>query len=79
MINMVRNVTTSESNGMTRLYFEPSILEAWGFLPGDAEDSRLEKNVVVLVKSDNGKRVISKRQCAGWKEPRPYFDRKTQR
>ncbi|MCU6793330.1 DNA cytosine methyltransferase [Paenibacillus sp. WQ 127069] len=78
MIALVRNVMTTESNGLTRLYFECGVLEAGGFSPGDKVEFRVEQHAVVLLKRQDGDSVISKRQRAGWKEPRPYFDRKNQ-
>lgn len=76
MIKMVRNLMTTESKGLTRLYFEPGVLEAGGFNPGDSVEFRVEQDIVVLLKSDSGDSIISKRQRNGWSDPRPYFDRK---
>lgn len=76
MIKMVRNLMTTAANGHTRLYFEPSVLESAGFSPGDSVSLRLEQDAVFLVRCENGEGVISRRQRAGWKAPRPYFDRK---
>ncbi|GKS12810.1 hypothetical protein YDYSY3_38100 [Paenibacillus chitinolyticus] len=76
MITLIRNLMTTESNGLTRLYFEPSILEAGNFLPGQAVELLIERDVVILIKDDEGESVISKRKRAGWKHSRPYFDRK---
>jgi DNA (cytosine-5)-methyltransferase 1 len=73
---MVRNLKTTESNGLTRLYFESGVLEAGNFAPGDSVDLRIEQNVVILLKCEEGGGVISKRQRPGWNEARPYFDRK---
>ncbi|MFD2614678.1 hypothetical protein [Paenibacillus gansuensis] len=78
MIKMVRNLMTTAAKGNTRLYFEPTVLESAGFTPGDPVAVRIEEAAIFLVRSEDGDGVISRRQRAGWREPRPYFDRKNQ-
>lgn len=77
-IKMVRNLKTTERDGQTRLYFEPSVLEAGGFSVGESVKISIEQDCVVLVrasKEDNSDGVISRRLRPGWEKPRPYFDR----
>lgn len=76
MIKMVRNLKTTAAKGNTRLYFEPTVLESAGFTPGDQVEVRIEETAIFLVRNKGGDGVFSRRQRAGWREPRPYFDRK---
>lgn len=79
MIKMVRNLMTTATKGNnTRLYFESTVLESAGFNCGDPVKVRVEKEAIFLVRSEDGDGVISRRHRVGWKEPRPYFDRKNQ-
>lgn len=78
-IKMVRNLKTTERDGQTRLYFEPSVLEVAGFEVGNPVKISIEKDCVILMKvSEEGQEydgVISRRIRPGWKQARPYFDR----
>jgi len=77
-IKMVRNLKTTERDGLTRLAFEPSCLEAAGFEVGDSVCISIEQDSVILVRNSDPEKsdgVISRRIRPGWKKARPYFDR----
>lgn len=77
-IKMVRNLKTTERNGQTRLYFEPSVLEESGFSVGESVRIVIEQNSIILVRTEdqeNSDGVISRRLRPGWEKARPYFDR----
>ncbi|WP_449010271.1 DNA cytosine methyltransferase [Paenibacillus taichungensis] len=77
-IKMVRNLKTTERDGQTRLYFEPSVLEEAGFDVGELVNISIQQDSVVLVRAsdeENSSGVISRRLRQGWDKARPYFDR----
>jgi DNA (cytosine-5)-methyltransferase 1 len=74
-VKLVRNLRTSEKSGNTWLFLECSILEAGGFEIGCGVKMTIDHGAVIFTKSDDKTHIVSKRNRAGWKRPRPLMDR----
>ncbi|RRJ54658.1 DNA cytosine methyltransferase [Paenibacillus oralis] len=77
-IKMVRNLKTTERDGNTRLYFEPSVLEEAGFNVGESVKISIQQDSIILFRApdeQNSDGIISRRLRRGWEKARPYFDR----
>lgn len=74
-VSFIRNVGTSVKNGKVWLFFEPPVLEAGGFKPGDRIEMKIvaEKRALVFRKSPGGDHVVSRRKRNG--RERPLMDR----
>lgn len=64
----IRNLSTSEKNGCTRIFLEPTVLEQAGLKAGDRFDVILENDHIRIVKDVNGKYVVSRRKLRARKK-----------
>ena len=74
-VRLIRNIRTSNKNGNTWIFLEPTVLEAGGFEIGEGVRLVIEFDALIFTKSEDKTHVISKRKRAGWKKARPLMDR----
>jgi len=74
-VKLIRNIRTSEKNGNTWIFLEPTVLEAAGFEVGDGVRLTIVKDALVFMKTDDKTHIISKRKRPGWMRERPLMDK----
>lgn len=74
-VKLIRNIRTSEKNGNTWIFLEPTVLEAAGFEVGDGVRLTIVKDALIFTKTDDKTHIISRRKRPGWKRARPLLDK----
>lgn len=73
-IKLIRHLRTGHHRGNTRIWIEPVVLEAAGFSVGAGIRLVIHKDSVLVVRSEDSNKIISKRKRPSWPNPRPIFD-----
>ncbi|MFB8378112.1 DNA cytosine methyltransferase [Paenibacillus taichungensis] len=74
-VKVIRNIMTGYHRSNTRIWIEPTALEAAGLKVGDSITQTVTRDAVILRASveDTG-HTVSKRKRPSWSEPRPLYE-----
>ncbi|MEK4983562.1 DNA cytosine methyltransferase [Bacillus sp. FSL K6-6540] len=73
-VKLIRNIMTGSHRGNTRIWIEPTVLEAAGFTVGDGVQEIYQEKMIIIKRSNNKAKIISKRKRPSWKSERPLFE-----
>ncbi|MFB4324593.1 DNA cytosine methyltransferase [Priestia sp. BR_2] len=73
-VKLVRNMMTGYHRENTRIWIEPTSLEAAGFTVGQGVKQTITCDAIILTRSDSMERTISKRKRPSWAHPRPLYE-----
>lgn len=73
-VKLIRNLRTGYHRNRTRIWIEPTALEAAGFDVGDGIRQTVTNDAVILTRTEERTRIISKRKLPSWSHARPLFE-----
>ncbi|EJW13826.1 DNA cytosine methyltransferase [Paenibacillus alvei] len=73
-ICLIRNIRTGYHKGNTRLFLEPTVLEAAGFQVGEGVRHIIQERTFIITRAEDTKKIISKRKRPSWAHERPLYD-----
>ncbi|MBT2765786.1 hypothetical protein [Paenibacillus sp. ISL-20] len=73
-VKLVRNMITGYHRENTRIWIEPTSLEATDFTVGQGVKQTITRDAIILTRSDSMERTISKRKRPSWAHPRPLYE-----
>lgn len=74
-IKVIRNIMTGLHRSNTRIWIEPTALEAAGLQVGDSITQTVTRDAVILrLSAEETGHTVSKRKRPSWSEPRPLYE-----
>ncbi|RCW41608.1 DNA cytosine methyltransferase [Paenibacillus prosopidis] len=73
-VKLIRHIMTGFHRENTRIWLEPTVLEAAGFDVGEGVRQTIKDGAIILTRCEQKTRIISKRKRPSWAHERPLYE-----